>query len=166
MAANRIRQAKGAALSLLKRSYIQRDRVSIVSFRGTSGAVLLQPSKSMLRARRVLDSLGVAGGTPLSAGLLCSLEVAQQARGSEGKIILLLFTDGHANVSARANGNFTRAERQELIEGEVSGLASKLRKAGVRTVVVDSDNEFVSSGHARALAEKLGGAYAAVKPVT
>jgi magnesium chelatase ATPase subunit I len=165
MAANRIRQAKGAALSLLKQSYIQRDRVAIVSFRGTSGAVLLQPSRSMLRARRVLDSLGVGGGTPLCAGLLCSLEVARQSRGSEGETILLLFTDGHANVSARANGNVTRAERQDLIEGELSGLGSKLRKAGVRMVVVDSDNEFGSSGHARALAEKLGGTYATVKPV-
>lgn len=165
MAANRIRQAKGAALSLLRQSYIQRDRVAIVSFRGTSGAVLLHPSRSMLRARRALDSLGVGGGTPLSAGLLCSLEVAQQARGSEGEIILLLFTDGHANVSARANGNVTRAERQELIERELSGLGSKLRKAGVRTVVVDSDNEFVSNDQARALAEKLGGAYTTVKPV-
>jgi magnesium chelatase subunit D len=50
MAVYRIRQAKGAALSLLKQSYIKRDRVAIVGFRGTSAEVLLPPSRSMLRA--------------------------------------------------------------------------------------------------------------------
>lgn len=61
MAFDRIRQAKGAALSLLKQSYVKRDRVAIVGFRGTSAEVLLPPSRSMLRARRVLDSLRVGG---------------------------------------------------------------------------------------------------------
>ena len=99
MAINRIRQAKGAALSLLKQSYIKRDRVAIVGFRGTSAEVLLPPSRSMLRARRVLDSLGVGGGTPLTAGLIRSLEVAKQDR-SEREIFLLVFTDGNANVAS------------------------------------------------------------------
>ena len=85
MAINRIRQAKGAALSLLKQSYIKRDRVAIVGFRGTSAELLLPPSRSMIRARRVLDSLEVGGGTPLTAGLVRSLEVVKRER-SNGEI--------------------------------------------------------------------------------
>ena len=170
MAINRIRQAKGAALSLLKHSYIKRDRVAIVGFRGASAEVLLPPSKSMLRARQVLDSLGVGGGTPLTAGLIRSLDVAKQDR-SEGEIILLVFTDGNPNVASRSNGSASvskhpaelRAERRKMIETELAGLASALRKTGVKVFVVDSRNQYVSNGDARALAEKLGANYLTVK---
>jgi len=167
MAINRIRQAKGAALSLLKQSYIKRDRVAIVGFRGTSAEVLLPPSRSMLRARRVLDSLGVGGGTPLTAGLIRSLEVAKQDR-SDAETFLLVFTDGNANVAAtRSNGSAwqfeRRVERREVINSEVAGLGSALGKAGVKIFVVDSHNQYVSNGDARALAETLGSNYLTVK---
>lgn len=166
MAINRIRQAKGAALNLLKQSYIKRDRVAIVGFRGTSAEVLLPPSRSMLRARRVLDSLGVGGGTPLTAALIRSLEIAKQDR-SESEIVLLIFTDGNANVAARSNGSAPvsqrRAERREIIERELADLGSALGKAGVKSFIVDSQNKHVSNGDARALAEKLGSIYLEVQ---
>ena len=76
MALNRIGHAKGVMHALLRESYIKRDSVAIVGFRGTSAELLLPPSRSILRARRVLDSVGVGGGTPLSAGLTCALELA------------------------------------------------------------------------------------------
>jgi magnesium chelatase subunit D len=166
MAINRIRQAKGAALSLLKQSYIKRDRVAIVGFRGTSAELLLPPSKSMLRARRVLDSLLVGGGTPLTAGLIRSLEIAKQDR-SEGEIYLLIFTDGNANVAARSNRSTsvsnhpaeTRAERREIIAKELAGLGSALEKAGVQIFVVDSERQYLSNGDAEALAARLGWNY-------
>jgi Mg-chelatase subunit ChlD len=124
----------------------------------------------MLRARRVLDSLGVGGGTPLTAGLIRSLEVAKQDR-SDGEIILLVFTDGNANVTARSRGSASlfeswaelRAERREMIGRELVGLGSELGKAGVKIFVVDSRNQYVSNGDARALAEKLGSNYLTVK---
>jgi magnesium chelatase subunit D len=166
MALNRIRVAKGAALKLLKQSYIKRDRVAIVAFRGASAEVLLRPSKSMLRARRVLDSLAVGGGTPLAAGLLRSLEVAKQDR-SDGEITLLVFTDGNANVAAGSNGRTSRAElsdeRRDMIAKELTGLGSALANAGIKTFVVDSHNQYVSNGNARALAEKLGANYLTVQ---
>lgn len=169
MATKRIRQAKAAALSLLKRSYIRRDRVAIVSFRGTSAEMLLPPSRSMLRARRVLDSLGVGGGTPLTAGLLCSLEIAKQDRNG-GEVYLLVFTDGNANVPSGSNGSATvskpraqrRSERRELIERELAFLGSALGTAGIKTFVVDSDDQYVSAGEARSLAERLGSKYLTV----
>ncbi len=161
MAINRIRQAKGAALGLLKQSYIKRDRVAIVGFRGTSAEVLLPPSRSMLRARRVLDSLGAGGGTPLTAGLIRSLELVKRDR-SESEIVLLVFTDGNANVAARSNGDKSRFERREIIAKELAGLGSELEKAGVKTFVVDSQNKYISNGDARVLADKLGANYLTV----
>lgn len=162
MAINRIRHAKGAALSLLRQSYIKRDRVAIVGFRGTSAEVLLPPSRSMLRARQVLDSLCVGGGTPLTAGLIRSLEITKQDR-SDAEPFLLVFTDGNANVPVGSNGSASRLERQQVIERELAGLGLALQKAGVKVFVVDSRNQYLSNGDARALAEKLGSIYLTVK---
>lgn len=159
MALNRISQAKGVVVKLLKRSYIRRDSVALVGFRGTSAEVLLPPSRSMLRARRTLDSLGVGGGTPLSAGLACSLALIKRARQQHGEIVLLLFTDGHANVSLRADGNGDRAQRRTLIEREVAGLGAELNRAGVRTIVVDTRAGFAAKDDLQALALKLGAEY-------
>ncbi|MCM3902980.1 MAG: magnesium chelatase ATPase subunit I [Pyrinomonadaceae bacterium] len=166
MAVNRIREAKGAALGLLKQSYIKRDRVAIVGFRGTSAELLLPPSRSMIRARRVLDSLGVGGGTPLTAGLVRSLEVVKRER-SNGEIILLIFTDGNANVAAGLNGRASepalRAERREIIERELAHSGSALAKAGAKVFVVDTQTQWGSNDDARVLAEKLGAKYLTVK---
>jgi len=158
MALNRIHQAKGAVLTLLKQSYIKRDRVAIVGFRGTSAEVLLPPSRSMLRARRVLDSMEIGGGTPLTAGLIRSLDVVKRDQ-NDGEIVLLIFTDGNANVAARSNGSKSQSERRKTIESELVSLGSALEKAGVKTFVVDSHNRYVSKGEAWILAEKLGAQY-------
>jgi magnesium chelatase subunit D len=159
MAQNRIGQAKGAVLRLLRQSYINRDRVAIVTFRGTAAEIVLPSSRSMLGARRVLDSLSVGGGTPLPAGLACALGLAKCAQAKHGQIVLLLFTDGGANVSARANGAGDRAQRRQIIEKEVVYLGAELRKAGVSSILVDTQDGFRSDGGAKALAQALGARY-------
>ncbi len=159
MARNRIALAKAAAVSLLKDSYIKRDRVAIVGFRGTSAEILLPPSKSMLRARRVLDSLGVGGGTPLSAGLLCSLNLAKRNQDIERELVLLIFTDGRANVSLRTSHNGDRNVQRMKLESEAVSVGRELGRAGVRVTVVDTQNDFVSVGNAKKLADKLNGSY-------
>lgn len=160
MALNRINQAKSAASALFKHSYVQRDRVAILTFRGTSAEVLLPPSRSMLRARRALNSLVVGGGTPLSAGLRCSLELAKRARRSDsGEIHLLLFTDGRANVAASGNGNLSSKDRELLIDSEIRRAAVELRKQRVLPVVIDTQNAFVENGGGCLLAKQLQGRY-------
>lgn len=159
MARNRIAQAKGAAVHLLRQSYIKRDRVAIVGFRGTNAEVLLPPSKSLLRASRVLESLPVGGGTPLSAALSCSLELAKCVKADGSEIYLLLFTDGQANISSRFNGNGSRAQRQAAIEKEITMLGSELKRLEVQITVVDTQPAFMLDGNAKVLADKLGGTY-------
>jgi magnesium chelatase subunit D len=157
MALNRIARAKGVILKLLRQSYLNRDSVAIVAFRGKSASVSLQPSRSILRARRVLDSLSMGGSTPLSAGLVCSLELVRRVRDRHGEIALLLFTDGHANVALRGNagGNSERIERQKMIEGEMVQLGVELKKSRVGLVVVDTQTGFVSDVDTRRVAEIL-----------
>jgi Mg-chelatase subunit ChlD len=160
MALNRLGHAKSAILSLLRESYIKRDSVAIVGFRGVSAELLLAPSRSILRARRVLDSVGVGGGTPLSAGLRCAIDLARRASAQRsGHIELLVFTDGRANVSLRTHAIQDRASRRRLIENEVKRLGSEIRKAGIHPVVVDTQNAFTPNRDALGLAENLGARY-------
>jgi magnesium chelatase subunit D len=159
MALNRIAQAKRTMLRLLRQSYIKRDSVAIIAFRDSSAELLLPPSRSMLRARRVLDSLGVGGGTPLSAGLECALRLAKRSQAGHGQLTLLLFTDGHPNVSVSAKGNADREQRRQLIATEVELLGAGLNVAGVRTVLIDTQNRFTANPEAYALARTLGAEY-------
>ncbi|MDX6694273.1 MAG: magnesium chelatase subunit [Blastocatellia bacterium] len=165
MAANRIGQAKGALARLLRQSYVRRDRVALVSFRRERAEALLPPSRSVTRAGNLLDALTVGGTTPLAAGLACALEVAERAaRQSSGQIILLLFTDGRSNVPLRAPGNNERATRERLINEELEQLGAALQRAGVETIVVDTQSRFVSGGEGLALARRVRAAYVYLPP--
>jgi len=158
MALNRIGQAKGALSRLLQQSYVRRDRVALVSFRGQTAQTLLAPTKSVARARRMLDALPVGGATPLSAGVRSSAEIAKRAaREGTQSVVLLIFTDGRGNVPLGRNESLDRKIRQQLIEQELEGLGAMLKVTNVTTIVVDTQNRFVSNGEAERLAHKLGG---------
>jgi magnesium chelatase subunit D len=132
--------------------------VALVSFRGQTAEVLLSPSRSVARARRMLDALPVGGATPLSAGVQSSVEIAKRAaREGTQSVVLLIFTDGRGNVPLGKNESFDKGVRQRLIEQELEGLGTILRSTNVTTIVVDAQNRFVSNGDAQRLAHKLGG---------
>src|SRR2546421_12539571 len=132
MAANRIGQAKGALAQLLRRSYVNRDRVSLISFRERGSELLLAPTGSAARARRLLDALPVGGATPLAAGLLRALEVSRRAAtGGTLTIRLVVFTDGRANVPLYEKGLRGGAALQDKIRSEIVSLGASLREAGV-----------------------------------
>jgi magnesium chelatase subunit D len=160
MALNRIGQAKGALGQLLRRSYVNRDRVALVSFRETRGEILLSPSRSPALAKRLLDALPVGGATPLASGLLCAQEIVERARREgAGRISLLVFTDGRANVALDSSGNADRASRQRQIELEVKTIGGRLRRAGVEAVVVDTRASFAGDEEGKRLARAIGGSY-------
>jgi magnesium chelatase subunit D len=165
MALNRIAQAKGALIRLLRQSYIKRDRVALVSFRGAGAEVLLRPSGSAARAKRILDTLGIGGSTPLAAGLESALTVVRHARrqGDE-RIVLLLFTDGRANVPLNVHGRQQGDAKQKFIEEELKAAGAALRQAGVTTIVVDTQNRFTSGGEGQRLAATIGGRYVHLSP--
>jgi magnesium chelatase subunit D len=176
MAANRIGQAKGALAQLLRRSYVNRDRVSLISFRERGSELLLAPSGSASRARRLLDELPVGGATPLAAGLLRALDVSRRAAADGAcRVKLVVFTDGRANVSL-AEGRTADdaalnkrdgaplkkpqgAALKERIKEEIRSLGASLRGAGVTSLVVDTQSRFTSNGEGRILSEALGGRY-------
>lgn len=155
MAANRIARAKSTILKLLRKSYLNRDSVAIVSFHGTTANVDLPPSRSILRARRVLDSLRMGGSTPLGLGLVTTIELLELVGNKFGERVVLLFTDGRSNVPLRRGGMNLRAFRRVKIESELRELSMGLTRTRARVVVVDTQKEFESSEETRALAKIL-----------
>ncbi len=152
MALHRMRQAKGAVHALLQQAYVHRDRVALLAFRGQGAELLLPPSQSVELARRALDLLPTGGGTPLASALLAAIEVAQQAR-ARGimQTVLVLLTDGRANVGLRAG--------REGVTDELQALGRAVVAAGIQTIVVDTQRTYLSRGEARKLAEWLAGEY-------
>lgn len=151
MALNRMRQAKGAVQQLLQQAYVHRDRVALLSFRGTTCEVLLPPSQSVELARRSLDVLPTGGTTPLAAALLGTIEIAKQAR-ARGimQCVAVFLTDGRGN---------TPVQRGVDVADEITMLAGAVAAEGIKTVVVDTQRNYLSRGEGRKLASFLHGEY-------
>ena len=152
MALNRMRQAKGAVHALLEQAYVNRDRVALLSFRGQGAELLLPPTGSVELLRRAVDQLPTGGGTPLAAALLQAAEVAAQARRRGfANVVLVLLTDARANVGIRA----ARAG----VDDELRQLSAVVSSCGLRSLVIDTQRNFLSQGSAQKLAHWLGGNY-------
>lgn len=160
MALNRIEQAKGALVQLLRRSYVNRDRVALLVFRAAGSELLLPPSSSVSRARALLDALPVGGATPLASGLLRALEVARRAASSESRRVrLVVFTDGRANVPLTEKVDKDGTARRERIRREILALGASLAQACDVSMVVDTQGRFTDGGEGRFLSGALGGGY-------
>jgi magnesium chelatase subunit D len=164
MAMGRIGQAKGTVIRLLQQSYLNRDNVAVVAFGGEGANVLLPPTRSVARARSSIESLPAGGATPVAAGVLQALDVARVARRKlASRVILLILTDGRANVSATkrptAPNSESRERRQAAIAEELRQLGRMLHKQVITTVVMDTGPRFTSRGDAISLSSFLGAKY-------
>jgi magnesium chelatase subunit D len=152
MALHRMRQAKGAVHALLEQAYVNRDRVALLSFRGEGAQLLLPPTGSVELVRRAVDQLPTGGGTPLAATLLSCLDIAERARRRGfGNVVLVLLTDGRANVGVRCD--------RAGVDEELRQVAASVARSPVRSLVIDTQRGYLSRGNASRLAEWLGGRY-------
>merc|ERR1719199_1303800 len=168
MALNRMSSAKGAGMRLLAESYTSRDQVCIIPFCGEEAQMLLPPSKSIAMARRRLDQLPCGGGSPLAHGLSLAVRFGTQARqgGDVGRIMVVLLTDGRANVSLAKSNDDPEAlaedapkPTQEQLKEEVLDMAKRLNAEGLQLLVIDTENKFVSTGFAEEIATAASGSY-------
>ena len=159
MAVNRMAQAKGAMARLLQQAYVFRDQVALVRFGGEGAETLLPPTRSVQRAKRLVEALPASGATPLAAGLVQALGVARAARlrGSPQPVLLIL-TDGRANRPARpvppGPGPTAAALQQEL-----RLLGAEIRREALTAVVVDTRPSFLPGEEGRTLADCTGARY-------
>jgi magnesium chelatase subunit D len=101
---HRLAEAKGAVELLLADCYVRRDRVAVIAFRGRGAEVLLEPTHSLVRAKRSLAALPGGGGTPLSAGIAAGFAMAEASRKRGQTPVIVALTDGRANVARDGMG--------------------------------------------------------------
>jgi magnesium chelatase subunit D len=131
-ALHRLAEAKGAVELLLADCYVRRDRVALVAFRGKAAEVVLPPTRSLVRAKRGLAGLPGGGGTPLAAGIDMAIELAASLAGRGDTPVLIVLTDGRANVSRDGGGGRAAAEADAL------AAARAVRLAGFAALLVDT----------------------------
>lgn len=153
-ALGRLAEAKGAVELLLADCYVRRDKVAVIGFRGQGAELLLPPTSSLVRAKRSLAGLPGGGGTPMAAALDAALALADAVRRRGQTPLLVLLTDGRANVARDGRGGRERAEAEAL------AAARALRAAGVASLLVDTSPRPNDAG--RRLAAGLGCRYLAL----
>ncbi|GII29310.1 magnesium chelatase [Planotetraspora mira] len=137
-ARKRMTAVKTAVLSLLLDAYQRRDKVGLVTFRGSAAHLALPPTSSVEAGAARLRSLPTGGRTPLAEGLTRAAEVlrVERLRDPSRRPLLIVVTDGRATSG-----------------GDVDRAAGLLK--GVASVVVDCETGPVRLGLARRLAFRM-----------
>jgi magnesium chelatase subunit D len=150
-ALNRLAEAKGAVELVLADCYVRRDRVALIAFRGSAAEVLLPPTGSLVRAKRSLAGLPGGGGTPLASGIEAGFALADAVRRSGKSPIIILLSDGRANVGRDGTPGRARAEADALAAGRM------LRSQQITCVLVDTSPR--PAPQAKRLAGEMGALY-------
>ncbi|MGE0038862.1 MAG: magnesium chelatase subunit D [Xanthobacteraceae bacterium] len=150
-ALHRLAEVKGAVELLLADCYVRRDRVALLSFRGRSADLVLPPTRSLARAKRCLAGQPGGGGTPLAAAIDAAVALADAVRRKGQTPIVVLLTDGRANVARDGSPGREQAEADALAS------ARMMRAAGFTALVIDTSSHPHPS--AQRLAAEMGARY-------
>jgi magnesium chelatase subunit D len=121
-ALNRLAEAKGAIMLLLADCYVQRDEVALIAFRGLGADILLPPTNALARARRALAALPGGGPTPLAAGITAALRLAITERRTGKQPLLVILTDGGANIGQDGKPGRAAAGRDAIAAAKACAL--------------------------------------------
>jgi magnesium chelatase subunit D len=137
-ARQRMTLVKTAVLSLLRDAYQRRDRIGMITFRGSDAEVVLPPTSSHEVGVQRLAALRTGGRTPLAAGLRAAVATiaTERRRDPRRRPLLVIVTDGRTTSGP-----------------DPLRLVPAL--SGVATVVVDCESGPIRLGLARKLAAAL-----------
>ena len=150
-ALQRLAEAKGAVELLLQQSYARRDSVCIVAFRGAHAQLLLPMTRSLVRAKRAMSGLPGGGGTPLALALKMAYEQAAQLHRQGVTPILVMLSDGRANVTLQGLGGRAQAQADAL------QWSAQWRQTGHRSLWIDTSIQ--PDPQVQNLAHTMGGSY-------
>ena len=121
--------AKGIAQKLTEGSYVKRDFIALIAFRGQRADVIVPPTKKYEAVLRALEELPTGGRTPLPAALQALLAMARsfKMKHRDAAVKAILITDGKANVPLSGN-----------VEEDLRALAAALAKNGVELEIYDT----------------------------
>jgi magnesium chelatase subunit D len=143
-ARQRMAAVTGAVVSLLRDAYQRRDKVGVITFRGTAAELTLPPTSSVDAAVTRLRNLRTGGRTPLAEGLLRArkLLATERIRDPRRRPLVVLLTDGRATAGRDPLPDALRA-------------AGLLAHDGTAAVVVDCEHGPIRLGLAPRLAVAL-----------
>lgn len=150
-ALQRLAEAKGAVELLLQQSYARRDSVCIVAFRGAQAQLLLPATRSLVRAKRAMTGLPGGGGTPLALALKMAHEQATLLQRQGVTPILVVLSDGRANVTLQGLGGRAQAQTDAQRWGQ------QWRASGHRALWIDTSMQ--PDAQAQQLAATMGASY-------
>jgi magnesium chelatase subunit D len=153
-ALHRLNEAKGAVELMLADCYVRRDAVALLAFGGHNTQVVLAPTRSLVAAKRKLADLPAGGGTPLARALLLADQEVQRIQRSGQTPIVVLLTDGRANLALDG-----RADRHQA-SADALKCAATLRARDIQSVVIDTSAH--PSARALELSQTLGARYLAL----
>ena len=129
---------------------MKRAEVALVAFRGAGATLLLPPTRSLARAKRELAALAGGGGTPLAAGIDAARALAEAERRRGRTPLVVLLTDGRANVDAAGRDPHDAA----------LASARAFAATGIAAVFIDSGKR--PRAEAAAVAAAMGARYVAL----
>jgi magnesium chelatase subunit D len=136
---------------LLADCYVRRDSVAVIAFRGRGAELLLPPTRSLVRAKRSLAMLPGGGGTPLASGLDAAAALAHSVARRGGTPVVVLLTDGRANIARDGAADRARAGADALASARL------LRQTGHAALLIDTSPQ--AQPRARELADGMGATY-------
>jgi magnesium chelatase subunit D len=125
--------------------------VAVLAFRGQIADLLLPPTRSLARAKRSLAALPGGGGTPLATGMDAARELAGQIGRQGDTPVVVLLTDGRANIARDGTPGRTQAGADALL------AARQFKLAGLSALLIDTSPQ--PQVVAQALAQAMGAAY-------
>jgi len=132
----RISIAKGIVSKIIQESYIRRNYISLITFRGYQANVLIDLTRNYEQVLNLLNELPTGGKTPLTHALYLVLNLVKKFRMKFKNIETwcYLITDGKANVPLGIGKN----TREEL-----SIILNQFKKHDIKLIVYDTRPKLV-----------------------
>lgn len=150
-AAKRMKETKEAILSMLMDSYQKRDKIGLIAFRHKKAEILLGITSSVDLAQKKMQELPTGGRTPLADGLYSAWQLlhARKRKDPEMLPLIVLVTDGRAN-----SGLWSEDPIEDAIKA-----AQLIANEKIPSIVVDTENDFLSFHLAEKIAEAMDADY-------
>ncbi|MEM9171613.1 MAG: VWA domain-containing protein [Pseudomonadota bacterium] len=131
-AVQRLAETKGAIELLLAECYVRRDQVALIAFRDANAVLELPPTRSLVRAKRVLADLAGGGATPLAAGLKLAAATADAIQRKGETPVIVLLSDARANMTLAGEADPATALSESL------AVAKTIAESRFRALVIDT----------------------------
>jgi len=121
--------AKGIAQKLIEQSYINRDYVALIAFRGKCAELVVPPTRNYLELINAISKLPTGGRTPLPSALQLLIQLVRSFKLKNRSAVVkgILITDGKANVPLR-----------KAVRSDIEELSIELARRGIELEIHDT----------------------------